>query len=91
MYKEFERVAREEGFEDIANSFKEVGEVEEEHEKRYLALLKNIEEGSVFKKDTSIRWHCRNCGYIHKGAEAPEKCPACAHPRAYFEVFAETY
>ena len=76
MYPEFERVAREEGFSEIADFFKEVAEVEEEHEKRYLTLLKNLKEGKVFKKDKVVRWKCRNCGYIHEGIEAPEKCPA---------------
>jgi rubrerythrin len=65
--------------------------VEKEHEARYLALLKNLQEGKVFKKDVSIRWHCRNCGYVHEGKEAPEKCPVCSHPRAFFEVLAENY
>ena len=91
MYAEFEQVAREEGFTEIADFFKEVGEVEEEHEKRYLALLKNLKEGKVFKKDKVVRWKCRNCGYVHKGTEAPEKCPACGFPRSYYELMAENY
>ena len=91
MYPEFERVAREEGFTEIADFFKEVGEVEEEHEKRYLALLKNLKEGKVFKKDKVVRWKCRNCGYVHKGTEAPEKCPACGFPQSYYELMAENY
>jgi len=91
MYLDFERVAREEGFTEIADFFKEVGEVEEEHEKRYLALLKNLKEGKVFKKDKAVRWKCRNCGYIHEGNEAPIKCPACAHPQGYYELMAENY
>ncbi len=91
MYPEFEKVAREEGFTKIADFFKEVAEVEEEHEKRYLALLKNIEESKVFKKDETIKWKCRNCGYIHEGTEAPVKCPVCAHPQSYYEVLAENY
>jgi rubrerythrin len=91
MYPEFERVARREGFIDIANFFKEVGEVEEQHEKRYLALLKNVEEGRVFKKDRVVRWKCRNCGYIHEGTEAPKKCPACGFPQSYYELRAENY
>jgi rubrerythrin len=68
-----------------------VAEVEEEHEKRYLALLKNLEEGIVFKRDEVVKWHCRNCGYVHTGKEAPESCPACSHPRAYFQLKAENY
>ena len=91
MYPEFEQVAREEGFSEIADFFKEVGEVEEEHEKRYIALLKNLNEGKVFKKDTVVRWKCRNCGYIHKGTEAPEKCPACDFPQSYYEIMVENY
>ncbi len=91
MYPEFERVAREEGFNEIADFFKEVAEVEEEHEKRYLALLKNLNEGMVFKKDKVVRWKCRNCGYVHEGTEAPEECPACGFPRSYYELMAENY
>jgi rubrerythrin len=91
MYPEFERVAREEGFEKIAEAFKEIAEVEEEHEKRYLALMKNIEGGKVFKRDKAVKWKCRNCGYIHEGTEAPEICPACAHPQSYYELAAENY
>ncbi len=91
MYPDFERVAREEGFSEIAVFFKEVAEVEEEHEKRYLALLKNLKEGKVFKKDKVVRWKCRNCGYIHEAKAAPEKCPACGFPQSYYELMAENY
>ena len=91
LYKEAEDIARDEGFEEIAVQFKEIAEVEEEHEKRYRKLLKNVEEGKVFKKDTVVRWKCRNCGYVHEGKEAPEKCPACAHPQAYYELLSENY
>jgi len=91
MYVEFEKVAREEGFGEIANVFREIGDVEEEHEKRFLALLKNIEEGKVFKREQEVKWKCRNCGYVHKGKEAPELCPACAHPQAYYELLQENY
>ena len=91
MYPDFEQVAREEGFTEIADFFKEVGEVEEEHEKRYLALLKNLKEGKVFKKDKVTRWKCRNCGYVHEGDEAPIQCPACAFPQSYYELMAENY
>ena len=73
MYPGMEKIAREEGFTEIADFFKEVAEVEEEHEKRYLALLKNVKEGMVFKRDKEVKWKCRNCGYIHKGTEAPEE------------------
>lgn len=91
MYPEFERVAREEGFTEIADFFKEVAEVEEHHEKRYRALLKNIAEGKVFKKDSVVQWKCRNCGYIHEGTEAPQICPACAHPQNFYELLCENY
>lgn len=91
MYPGFEKVAREEGFTEIANFFKEVAEVESEHEKRYLALLKNVEEDRVFKKDETKKWKCRNCGYIHEGNEAPETCPVCDHPQSYYELLAENY
>ena len=91
MYPEFERVAHEEGFAEIADFFKEVAEVEEEHEKRYLTLLKNVQEGKVFKKDKVVKWKCRNCGYVHEGAEAPTECPACAHPKSFYERCAENY
>lgn len=91
LYAEFEKVARSEGFEEIAVQFKEIAEVEEEHEKRYRALLKNIKDGKVFQKDHEVKWHCRNCGYVHVGKEAPKECPACKHPQAYYEVLAENY
>ena len=91
MYAGFEKTAREEGFDEIADFFKEVAEVEEEHEKRYLALLNNVKEGKVFKKDKVVRWKCRNCGYVHEGPEAPETCPACAFPQSYYELMVENY
>ena len=91
MYKEFEEVAREEGFDKIAGYFKEVAEVEEAHERRYLKLLENVRSGKVFKKDQPVRWKCRNCGYIHEGPEAPECCPACLHPQTYYELMVENY
>ncbi len=91
MYKRFEEEAREEGFDEIADFFHEVGEVEEEHEKRYRALLKNLEEGKVFQRDEVVKWHCRNCGYVHTGKEAPKVCPACAHPQAFYELMVENY
>ena len=91
LYKEAETTAREEGFQEIAGLFKEIAEVEEEHEKRYRKLMKNVEEGTVFKKDTVVKWKCRNCGYVHEGKEAPQKCPACAHPQAYYELLSENY
>ena len=91
LYPEFEKIARKEGFKEIADSFKEIAEVEEKHEKRYRKLLKNVIEGKVFKKDKVVRWKCRNCGYIHEGKEAPKTCPACKHPQAFYELFEETY
>jgi len=86
MYPEFAKIAREEGFENIAKLYEAVVVAEKQHEKRYLDLLKEVEEKSVFKKDAPVVWRCRNCGYLHEGAEAPEVCPACAHPMAHFEV-----
>jgi len=91
LYPEFAKVAKEEGFDEIAESFTEIAEVEEEHEKRYRKLLANLENGTVFKRDTEVKWHCLNCGYIHIGKEAPEICPACKHPRAYYEIMPENY
>lgn len=91
IYPDFAKVAKEEGFDDVAESFTEIGEVEEFHEKRYRALLKNVKEGTVFKKDQKIKWHCRNCGYIHEGTEAPDECPACKHEQSYYEPLAENW
>lgn len=91
LYPEFEKIARKEGFKNIADSFKQIGEVEEKHEDRYRKLLKNIEEKKVFKRDKVVRWKCRNCGYIHTGKEAPKKCPACKHPQAFYELMSENY
>ncbi|MFH1183113.1 MAG: rubrerythrin family protein [Candidatus Moraniibacteriota bacterium] len=91
MYPGFAKTAEEEGFKEIADVFKAIAVAEKQHEKRYLGLLKNIEEEKVFKKDQPIKWRCRNCGYIHEGDGAPEKCPACAHPQAYFEVLGENW
>ena len=91
MYKEFEEVARKEGFNEIADFFHEVGEVEEEHEKRFLKLLDNIKQGRVFKRDEPVEWRCLNCGYIHTGTEAPKTCPACFHPQAFYELHGPNY
>ena len=91
LYPKFADVAEEEGFDDIAYVFREIAEVEERHERRFLKLLANIENDQVFKKDEEVEWKCNNCGYIHTGNEAPEECPACAHGQKYFEVFKETY
>jgi len=91
LYPEFENVAKEEGFHEIAESFKEIAEVEEQHEKRYRKLLENVNNGTVFKRDKEVRWKCRNCGYVHYGKEAPTICPACKHPQSYYELLAENY
>lgn len=91
MYPEFAAKAKEEGMHEAATVMIEIGEVEEEHEKRYLKLVANIENGAVFKKDQSVQWRCRNCGYVHEGDEAPKICPACAHPQAHYEVMCENY
>jgi len=91
LYPDFEKVARKEGFHEIAASFKEIAEVEKQHEKRYRKLLENVKKNKVFKKDKIVKWKCRNCGYVHEGKEAPKQCPACKHPQAYYEVLAENY
>lgn len=91
IYPDFAKVAKEEGFEDVAKTFRMVAEVEKYHERRYLKLLANIEQDKVFKKDASIKWKCRNCGHVYEGSEAPEKCPVCEHARSYFEVWCENY
>jgi len=91
MYPEFARIAREEGFHQIAGVLEAIANAERFHEKRYLALLENLKKGKVFKKDEEVTWRCRNCGYTHKGKEAPLECPACAHPQAYYELLAENY
>ena len=91
MYAKFAKEAEEEGFMDIANRFRQIGEVEKHHEERFRKLLKNIEDGEVFKKGSIVIWKCRNCGHIHVGLEAPEVCPVCAHPKSYFEIQAENY
>jgi rubrerythrin len=91
LYPGFAKVAREEGFEAVAMVFEAICNAEQQHEKRYLDLAANIEAGKVFKKDSSVVWRCRNCGYLHEGEEAPEMCPACAHPKAHYELLGENY
>ena len=91
MYKKMAETAREEGFEKLAFLFDGVGKIEKEHEERYLTLLKNLEEGVVFKRGDEYVWKCRNCGHIHFGKTAPEVCPICAHPQAYFEIRSINY
>jgi rubrerythrin len=91
LYPGFAKVAREEGFEAVAMVFEAICIAEKQHEKRYLDLAANIDAGTVFKKDNSVVWRCRNCGYLHEGEEAPQMCPACAHPQAYYELLGENY
>lgn len=91
LYPSFEKVAREEGFKDVAESFKQIAEVEEQHEKRYRKLLANIKNHRVFKRDHVVKWHCRNCGYVHTGKTAPKICPACKHPQSFYELLCENY
>lgn len=91
LYPEFAKVAKEEGFPEVAVAFEMIAKVEKFHEERYRKLLANIENGTVFKKDEPVMWKCGNCGFIFEGKEAPEKCPACVHPKSYFEVFCENY
>ncbi|MGN1212695.1 MAG: rubrerythrin [Christensenellales bacterium] len=91
MYDGFAKTAREEGFTHIAYLFEQVGKIEKEHEQRYLKLLENVEEGVVFSRDDERIWKCRNCGHIVIGKYAPEICPVCEHPKAYFEIKAENY
>ena len=91
MYAGFAKVAKEEGFDKIAYLFEKVADIEKTHEERYLKLLENLESGKVFIKDGQVAWQCSNCGHIHYGYEAPEVCPVCSHPKAYFQVKAENY
>jgi rubrerythrin len=91
LYPEFAKVADEEGFPTVAAAFRSIAKVEARHEARYKKLLENIENDTVFKKDSSVLWKCLNCGYIHEGTSAPEICPACIHPKSYYEVFVENY
>ena len=91
LYPEAARIAEQEGFKDVALAFRNIAGVEKHHEERYLGLLKNIEKGTVFKKDKKIRWKCRNCGLVHEGESAPAKCPACEHPQSYFEALADNF
>ncbi|NQU16660.1 MAG: rubrerythrin family protein [Candidatus Saganbacteria bacterium] len=91
LYVDAAKIADEEGLPKIAEQFRQIAKVEKEHEARYRKLIENIEKGLVFKKDSKVKWHCRNCGYVIDGNTAPNKCPACEHPQAYFEYFVETY
>lgn len=91
MYPGFAKIAREEGFESAAKVWEAVSVAEKQHEKRYKDLLANVELGKVFKRDQQVVWRCINCGYLHQGAEAPEACPACAHPKSYYELLGENW
>ena len=91
LYANFAKIAREEGFIEVAQSFEQIAKVEKFHESRYRKLAANIAKGEVFKKKAVVKWHCINCGYIYEGTEAPKECPACKHPQAYYEVLAENY
>jgi rubrerythrin len=91
LYPAFAAVAKEEGFADIATSYTEIAEVEEQHELRYRKLLANVNNGKVFSRETTVKWHCRNCGYIHEGPTAPDECPACKHAQSYYELWVEAY
>lgn len=91
LYPNFAEVAEKEGFPEVALSFRNIAKVEAYHEKRYRKLLENVKKKMVFKKDKVVKWKCANCGYVHEGAEAPEMCPACKHPQAYYELWVENY
>jgi len=91
LYQNFAEEAEKEGFQEIAGSFREIAKVEKFHEARYRALLAHVKNNTVFRRDQSTTWHCRNCGYVVQGKDAPEVCPSCQHPRSYYEVLAENY
>ncbi|MGQ1787086.1 MULTISPECIES: rubrerythrin [unclassified Saccharicrinis] len=91
LYPEFAKIAEEEGFKEVAVAFKMIAKVEAFHEERYLTLYSNLEAGKVFEKDGKVVWKCRNCGFLHEGTKAPQKCPACLHDRAYFQVKENNY
>jgi rubrerythrin len=91
IYQDFARVAKEEGFPEVARSFEQVAKVEKFHEARYRKLIENIAASAVFKKKAAVKWHCINCGYVFEGTEAPRECPACKHPQSFFEMLAENY
>ncbi len=91
LYQDFAKVAKDEGFAEVARSFEQIAKVEKFHEARYRKLISNIENSEVFKKKSAVKWHCINCGYVHEGAEAPKECPACRHPQSFYEVLAENF
>jgi rubrerythrin len=91
IYADFAKIAKDEGYPEVANSFEQIAKVESFHESRYRKLIYNIDKSEVFKKKTTVKWHCLNCGYVHEGPDAPRECPACKHPQSYYEVLAENY
>lgn len=91
LYRDFAKIAKDEGFNDVANTFEQIAKVEKFHETRYRKLIANLAGNEVFKKKTPVKWHCVNCGYVFEGKEAPKECPACKHPQAFYEVLAENY
>ena len=91
LYADFAKVAKKEGFADVARSFEQIAKVEKFHESRYRKLIENVAKKEVFKKAKAVKWHCLNCGYIFEGAKPPKLCPACQHPQSYYEVLAENY
>jgi rubrerythrin len=91
LYPNFAEVAGKEGFPEVARSFKNIAKVESYHEKRYRELLENVKKKQVFKRDKVVKWKCRNCGYVHEGKEAPQKCPACQHPQSFYEIWTKPY
>ncbi len=91
MYPEFANTADEEGFPEVAETMRAIAGAEKQHEKRYLGLLNNLNKNMVFKRNEIVKWKCRNCGYIHEGTEPPEECPACAHPKSYYELLSENW
>jgi rubrerythrin len=91
LYADFAKIARDENFPEIARSFEEIARVERFHESRYRRFINNIKSGEVFKKKSSVKWHCLNCGYVYEGNEAPKECPACKHPQAFYEVLADNF
>jgi len=91
IYSNFSKIAKDEGFPQIAHSFEQIAKVEKFHESRYRKLIQNVANGEVFKKKDKVKWHCSNCGFVFEGTEAPKECPACKHPQAYYELLAENY
>jgi rubrerythrin len=91
IYANFAKVAKDEGFPEVARSFEQIAKVEKFHESRYRKLISNLEGNEVFKKKAQVKWHCINCGYVHEGTDAPRECPACNHPQSYYEVLAENF